>query len=204
MASSELFCCSNCLQEFKTNQGLASHMRQKTACREVFEMRLEEKASQLLARLGRSIDAPGEDLPPTEEEHEAMSSSDPPDPHPIAPPFPMQNYEPEPLDEPSLSSVEPPSKRARVEDLPEDDGCDAGGLLHDPYVRAFHGAAATHGKCHNLYEKLRDARTKEGLGDNPWAPFQSEDEWKLACFILTSGMSHGDIDKYLKLNIVRT
>ncbi|KAJ7883702.1 hypothetical protein B0H14DRAFT_2564777 [Mycena olivaceomarginata] len=40
-------------------------------------------------------------------------------------------------------------------------------------------------------------------GNAPWYPFESEDEWELARWLMTSGLSQKKTDAYLKLNAVR-
>ncbi|KAF8799293.1 hypothetical protein BYT27DRAFT_7040688, partial [Phlegmacium glaucopus] len=37
----------------------------------------------------------------------------------------------------------------------------------------------------------------------PWAPFESEDEWELARWLMTSGVSQTKIDSFLKLNKIK-
>jgi hypothetical protein len=39
-------------------------------------------------------------------------------------------------------------------------------------------------------------------GDAPWMPFESENEWELARWLMTSGVSQKQIDEFLKLNKV--
>lgn len=41
-------------------------------------------------------------------------------------------------------------------------------------------------------------------GKAPWAPFESEEEWALAKWLMTSGTSQTKIDEFLKLKTVRT
>ena len=48
---------------------------------------------------------------------------------------------------------------------------------------------------HHLYEQKK-------AGDVPWVPFETEDEWELARWLMTSGMSQTKIDSFLKLNKV--
>ncbi|KAI0683185.1 hypothetical protein BC835DRAFT_1296710 [Cytidiella melzeri] len=44
---------------------------------------------------------------------------------------------------------------------------------------------------------------EEGLNENRlWAPFASEEEWGLAQWLMSSGLSQAEIDKYLKLGMV--
>ncbi|KAJ7845019.1 hypothetical protein B0H14DRAFT_2182041, partial [Mycena olivaceomarginata] len=50
------------------------------------------------------------------------------------------------------------------------------------------------------FEKLRDKQKNKGHA--PWEPFESEDEWELARWLMTSGLSN-KTDEYLKLKTVR-
>ncbi|KAF7343134.1 hypothetical protein MVEN_01743900 [Mycena venus] len=56
-------------------------------------------------------------------------------------------------------------------------------------------------ECKMQFEKLRDNQKKKGHA--PWEPFESEDEWKLARWLMTSGLSNKKTDEYLKLKTVR-
>lgn len=96
-------------------------------------------------------------------------------------------------------------KRARVEEVPdEDDDIEAGGLPCDPYTRYSPGglAGATYGDGATFFDDYHEARMEAGLQEHPWAPFESEEEWELARWLLRSGLSQAEIDRYLKLDIV--
>ncbi|TBU36435.1 hypothetical protein BD309DRAFT_878371, partial [Dichomitus squalens] len=91
--------------------------------------------------------------------------------------------------------------RVSVEDVPED-VFDAGGLPRCPWVEDFSEPAGTPlGTAETLFEGYRRAYKEEGK--SKWAPFESEEEWELAQWLITSGLSQQAIDKYLKLNITR-
>jgi len=51
------------------------------------------------------------------------------------------------------------------------------------------------------FETLKEDQNKAGFGENPWAPFDDEEEWELAQFLMKE-VSQTAIDKYLKLKIV--
>ncbi|EJF60224.1 hypothetical protein DICSQDRAFT_63569 [Dichomitus squalens LYAD-421 SS1] len=88
-----------------------------------------------------------------------------------------------------------------VEDVPDED-LDAGGLPRCPWVEDYPGPAGTPlGGAKTLFEEYRDVHKEAGKGR--WAPFESEEEWELAQWLLTSGLSQQAIDKYLKLDITR-
>lgn len=44
--------------------------------------------------------------------------------------------------------------------------------------------------------------TDAAEGRDPWSPFESIDDWEYAKWLMTCGVSQGEIDKNLALNIV--
>ena len=50
------------------------------------------------------------------------------------------------------------------------------------------------------FEHHLDEQKKAGHA--PWAPFKTEDEWELARWLMTSGVSQKKINSFLKLNKV--
>ncbi|KAI8989226.1 hypothetical protein BD414DRAFT_372805, partial [Trametes punicea] len=84
-----------------------------------------------------------------------------------------------------------------IEDVPE---CEEGGLPRKAWVEDFPSSAGEPvGTAETTFERLR--REKEEVGDSPWAPFEDEEEWQLAHWLVTSGLTQTNIEKYLKLNI---
>ncbi|KAJ7192315.1 hypothetical protein GGX14DRAFT_312788, partial [Mycena pura] len=57
-------------------------------------------------------------------------------------------------------------------------------------------------ECKTYFQALRDKQ--KAAGNPPWHPFESEDEWELAQWLMTSGISQKKRDDYLKLKAVRT
>ncbi|KAJ7689553.1 hypothetical protein B0H17DRAFT_872490, partial [Mycena rosella] len=53
-----------------------------------------------------------------------------------------------------------------------------------------------------FFETLREQQRDAGRA--PWYPFESEDQWELARWLMTSGLSQKKTDSYLKLKTVRT
>ncbi|KAJ3725296.1 hypothetical protein C8R42DRAFT_576029, partial [Lentinula raphanica] len=51
------------------------------------------------------------------------------------------------------------------------------------------------------FERYRREQIQAGV--QPWSPFQSEDEWELARWLMESGASQGKIDEFLKLKKIR-
>jgi hypothetical protein len=57
-------------------------------------------------------------------------------------------------------------------------------------------------RCKTFFENLREEQ--KAAGNAPWYPFESEEEWELAQWLMTSGLSQKKTDAYLKLKAVRT
>ncbi|KAJ6586558.1 hypothetical protein B0H10DRAFT_2168046 [Mycena sp. CBHHK59/15] len=55
-------------------------------------------------------------------------------------------------------------------------------------------------KCKTYFQTLREKQRADG--NTPWYPFESEDEWELAQWLMTSGLSQKKTDDYLKLKAV--
>lgn len=119
------------------------------------------------------------------------------------------------VDEP----VTPPPmlRQPTVEDVPEDDDLpppipplplDPGGfplpqnIFRERFYEEFH-AGATVG-----VGKTQHARFKEKLAelslDKEWAMFQNKEQCDLACYLMETALSQGEIDRFLKLDIVCT
>ncbi|KAJ6540666.1 hypothetical protein B0H19DRAFT_959211 [Mycena capillaripes] len=62
-------------------------------------------------------------------------------------------------------------------------------------------AGAPLDQCKTFFENLREEQ--RAAGNAPWYPFESEDEWELARWLMTSGLSQKKTDAYLKLKAVR-
>jgi hypothetical protein len=91
-----------------------------------------------------------------------------------------------------------------VEDA-NNDSEDTGGLPLNPFVdeTSSEGAGIASGKGKTLFEEIHERQMREGANEGkPWAPFASAEEWGLAKWLMTSGLSQSEIDKYLKLSIV--
>ena len=70
--------------------------------------------------------------------------------------------------------------RATVEDVPDDDEAD-----QDRYIEEFPKealAGATWGTSQTLFESLNEEQKKEG--NSQWGPFEDEDEWELAKWLI--------------------
>lgn len=133
-----------------------------------------------------------EDLPSHEYSRSPTPSFDPP--------LPMvaesQSQSPGPLAE-----NERPSKRARVEDIEDEEDIDMGGLPREPWIEDYPlDAGSIRGTGKTTFEAIREMKT--AAEESHWAPFDSAEEWALARWLLTSGLSQTAIDEYLQLEIV--
>ncbi|GBE88897.1 hypothetical protein SCP_1403050 [Sparassis crispa] len=92
-----------------------------------------------------------------------------------------------------------PSRRVCIEEVEDED---AGGMPKKPWLGEYPDeAGTTHSTAETVFEKLRKQKTSSG--ESSWAPFESEEEWALARWLMTSGLSQKAIDKYLQLEITR-
>lgn len=202
--------CPFCHEVKKTAAGVRSHITQKESCHRAFQASVQ-RHSQLhldgdsdMLNHGRAPenalreagDAFGT-LAADEEAGVGMEQWDAADP---------PRHDEAVMEIPQDSVVhtrpegcEPQSKRARVEDVEDED---AGGLPRRPWVEDFPGAGKTYGQGETLFESMFKAQ--ERAGASQWDPFDSEEEWRLAHWLLTSGLTQKGIDEYLNLEIVRT
>jgi hypothetical protein len=57
-----------------------------------------------------------------------------------------------------------------------------------------------YGRCTTKFERLQAEKMESHK--EAWAPFSSVDEWSLAKWMISSGLSQTEIDKFLKLKLV--
>ncbi|KAJ7463128.1 hypothetical protein B0H11DRAFT_2159912 [Mycena galericulata] len=199
--------CPYCSAVPTTEQGLRSHLGQSPLCREkqfnayLLESDGESDAagaddSDSVASGDAEMTAPDEytGADSNLEDEEGDDRDEPEtylDPPPNEMPLPSSNSTvPEP---PAANPRKRP--RATVEEVEDEDA---------RWVQDFPDdmeAGVPLGTCQTYFEKLREQQ-KEG-GHAPWYPFESEDEWELARWLMTSGLSQKKMDEYLKLKSVR-
>ncbi|KAF8054072.1 hypothetical protein FPV67DRAFT_1442201, partial [Lyophyllum atratum] len=93
-----------------------------------------------------------------------------------------------------------PRRGATVEDAIED--LDNVVNPDDRWVEDYPGSAgATYGHCENTFSTYR--QKQETRGHAPWYPFESQKEWEVAEWLMTSGVSQRKIDSFLKLKSIR-
>jgi hypothetical protein len=98
------------------------------------------------------------------------------------------------------------SQRAYVEDAEDDEPSNHSALAGKNaeedvrWYEAFLGAGAPKGRQASSFEKY--SKEQKDNNEPPWAPFESEDEWELAKWLMESGASQNKVDSFLKLNLV--
>ncbi|KAK6980949.1 hypothetical protein R3P38DRAFT_3294138 [Favolaschia claudopus] len=193
-----------CIPE--TLQGLRSHISQSAACRRAhFNKYMAEDSSasepdsptsddsdfqgmRVDAAVSGFSDGPFESEPFDFEENR---DSEPPED------FAMPSITEPTGAAPSLTN---PRKHPRptVEEVDDEE---------DEFVQPFHpeyqaGAAFRDAQPFETeYEGIRREQQEKDLP--PWAPFETREEWELAQWLMTSGISQGKMDELLKLKAVR-
>ncbi|KAJ7859055.1 hypothetical protein B0H14DRAFT_3631356 [Mycena olivaceomarginata] len=212
--------CKYCRTELSTIQGLRSHLAQSQRCREKqFEEYAADSASGsesdhvsdaggsddnhlLVGDENMSLDGDyaGMDLLGHEDlanEHSGDEQDDEGAYPTIDPPRPdSADLAPNLVTAANARTADEPRKRPRatVEEVEDEHE-----RWFQPYPKEWK-AGDILDECKTQFEKLRDKQKKKGHA--PWEPFESEDEWELARWLMTSGLSNKKTDEYLKLNTV--
>lgn len=184
--------CAYCPVRLATAQGLHSHLAQSRRCHARHKASVVDSASDSDSQL--QVEENGTDY---------NSDSDLP-PY-IEADLPIGN--PEPVED-NPEKLEPrwQSRRATVDSEDSDESDSGSDLDGSRFIEDFPipaGLPRAHSVDKNLksnFEHHLDEQKK--AGDAPWAPFESEDEWELARWLITSGVSQSKMDSFLKLNKV--
>ncbi len=201
--------CPTCHETLPTAQGLSTHRKLVDECRHAYvagrSLRHDEAVALGLAAAaatGKSLldtvdmpDPSGGDLDLGDENlyatDELLLALDPQRPEAAAP---GARREAQDSDGPNTAK----RRRVTVEEVPDEE---EGGLPRVPWIQDYPGAA---GKTFNMGETSFECirRRKAKAGEDLWAPFECQEEWELAEWLVTSGLSQTNIDKFLKLEIV--
>ncbi|KAJ7737447.1 hypothetical protein DFH07DRAFT_753069 [Mycena maculata] len=207
----ESFTCPYCNVIRPTMQVLRSHLEQNRLCREskynayvAAESDDDDSGDSDDGREGTDAGDVGRDadiaiIPAPTAEEEVINfsddedgpemSADPPrtDDSPVGSPLPAEpeagSSRPRKRPPPTVEEVEDEDERY-VDDFPAD--MKAGKIW---------------GQRETYFETLRNEH--KSAGNPPWYPFESEEEWELARWLMTSGLSQKKTDEYLKLKTVR-
>ncbi|OBZ67720.1 hypothetical protein A0H81_12089 [Grifola frondosa] len=156
--------CQFCLQNLPTLQGLQSHLTQKRSCRDALREVVQQK--HRIAASAASSDINQLSDVDIEENSESRTNL-----------------------HPASSASEDASHRVRVEEVEDEE---AGGLPKKPWVKDFPTEAASildHRKT--SFETIRDQKGE--AGDSSWAPFTCKEEWELAKWLMSTGLSQNAV-----------
>ena len=189
------FKCPFCPRRLATNQGLTLHISQTQTCRDRLNAFYDNLNAQL-EQAGPSSMESDEDAQREgvdvniDVEMGHNESSSPPD---ISADVP---------DDSAPSPSPQRGRRATVEDVPDED--EALKLPQDEvWIDNYDEerlAGATGEPCKTSFQFHRDQQKAAGL--EPWSPFETEDEWELAQWLVSAGVSQKKIDALLKLKMV--
>ncbi|KAJ7061359.1 hypothetical protein C8F01DRAFT_1288953 [Mycena amicta] len=116
-------------------------------------------------------------------------------------PFDVDEDMPQAADKPVASPPEciyqPPSHRASVQEVPDDEDPDCFQRYPQPYTRDGKPAAGwSMGEVSTLFARMQEEQMEAGVGE--FWPFRDDDEWKLASW-LTRNVNQTATDEYLSL-----
>ncbi|OCH85606.1 hypothetical protein OBBRIDRAFT_739626, partial [Obba rivulosa] len=186
-----MFTCEFCHREKPTLKGLRSHISQSPPCRQAQRAKLNSARPK---------------AKDTQQHEELLPEGDS-----------LLDYEPADLDYEmpesgnaiptgmvqESSESDPASKRRRVqvEEVP-DEQFNVGGIPKKPWIESFPtSAGAVQGEGSTAFEENHERQRK--ANEAPWAPFESLEEWELAKWLLTSGLSQRAVDDFLRLRITQ-
>jgi len=191
------FKCPFCPRRLATNQGITSHISQTQTCRDKLNTFYDNLNAQLdqagpsSTRRDEDAQQEGADVN-IDVEMGHNGSSSPPD---FSCDIPDDSA-------PAPSLQQERHRRATVEDAPDEDDAPKlpeGEVWIDDYDEDRQ-AGATGQPCKTSFEFHRDQQREARL--EPWSPFESEDEWELARWLMSAGVSQKKMDTLLKLKLV--
>ncbi|KAJ7587465.1 hypothetical protein C8J56DRAFT_1004549 [Mycena floridula] len=205
------FWCAECGKGMKTQPGLRSHLGQSPKCRDKMRARIDAQAQRAQPVLPpvttKWVPIPPETFRTTMEEVDDEGDQ-------------IMHFDRDNsafVDDDSTSSSFSSSDARHSSSLPneqptppeqsipcrfplEDDG-------FNPYIVKFPPDAKAGAPIYNeskLPTPFESIRAKQvAMDQEPWAPFDSQDDWQLARFIMKSGLSQAKIDEFLKLELIK-
>ena len=179
-ACQHVFTCEACKRTYATRKGLNIHVSKTPRCHMVLQ-------TWFLCRVCQDASAPHDELEddPPADWHMA---EDPPDDDVAAYHESSRACLEEAASHEDLHQID---QDVQIEDLPEED------LVHEEFPGL---AGQPIGSSQTTFETMRNQQHKGQLGD--YGPFMNQADWDLATWLMDSGASQTDIDKFLKLDVV--
>jgi hypothetical protein len=179
--------CNHCGKDIPTAAGLKRHIAnsKSSGCREQWEREVLQREPT------KSPSPPATGTSAVYPQNDSTMLEFPLD-------EPLAFVPPERLVHPALSdrsTPEPPSKRARVEEVDDEE---TGGCRR--WAQECDGAAEELGEGKTLFEEIRE--NQEAMCESPMAPFLDEEEWELARW-LVKNVNQKATDEFLKMQGVR-
>lgn len=187
--------CPYCFTDTESRRGLHSHLMQKKSCRE----HMEADAYTSESTTNTSNDRNNSNSPiqhanelenyPCDNEADEVTADEV-----TAAASPQVA---------TATSPQPPSSPNPLSTVGDaDDDSDADDNNQTRWIEEFpHPAGVPIGEGVSCFEEWR--RDQKGKKEQPWSPFESREEWELAQWLITSGISQKKIDSFLKLKMVR-
>lgn len=184
--------CPYCPKAPRTAQGLSSHLAQSQRCKARLAAfyRVDDLSNVNNEPCDDDVEMADQPMydPNSDLESNPDVGLDPPIMVPVARPDSLSDS-----DE-GLSDIDVRSRCASSAEDEEDE-------KNARYVNDFEGAGLPHAE-RSLTNFEHHFEHQRKAGDKPWAPFESEDEWELARWLMLSGASQKQINEFLKLNKV--
>ncbi|GBE88899.1 hypothetical protein SCP_1403070 [Sparassis crispa] len=200
------YVCSFCHHHKKSTKSLHSHISQKRPCRLAFYRKLQKGRVPVIVNTRvpegeLEVSGDAENGHGSEESMEVDELPFDAEDLPVDPPLQtrtsMEIEELVQLEHPA----QPHSRCVTVEEVEDEE---YRGLLKCPWIQDFppeFDVAAVLCEAKTEFETLRDE--KAAAGEESWHPFASRDEWELAHWLMTAGLSQTATDNYLNLPITR-
>ncbi|KAJ7684249.1 hypothetical protein DFH06DRAFT_1072814 [Mycena polygramma] len=184
--------CRFCGTRVCSAKGLRSHITQTRACREklhdVMPASWPRRRRSPMATPSPEPDEPGTppEMPSEDERMDIDPPADAPSPIAAAEPQTPPPAKPRGVTIEEVEDEDAPGAPRWYEDYPKPAGC-----ALDPELNAIE----------TVFEMVR--RQQRDDGKAPWAPFEDEDDWKLARWLSKAGLSGGNINEFLELEKIK-
>ncbi len=185
--------CGHCGKTKLTGPGLRRHIAQAPACRRALSEQVNRRLAAKVGVMDASDAAPSpSNLAPLDVDPVEQGSA--------VPELDSLGFDTGDAEGPNVDDAPSNPRRVTVEEVED---IEAGGLPKKPWVGEYpDSVAAVVGEGKTLFETLLE--TNRAAGVDNFAPFADREEWDLASWLVSSGLSQEAIDEYLTLPIVRT